>query len=129
MLPQASLLSEQSPDALQHTILLRVIGVILGRNLKQRGEGGGVALNTVSYPLGNLALVSLLLNPTLQSHDAATCSQTASDSTYMLVNKQNGNVLALVGEAIEGGFDGRRFGLAVHNQKVLLAVWRLGNVL
>lgn len=53
----------------------------------------------------------------------------ADGSTYMLVDKQNGNVLALVGEAIKGGFDGRRLGLAVHNQKVLLAIWRLGNVL
>ena len=68
MLPQTHLLSEQSPDALQHAVLLRIIGVVLGRNLKQRGEGGGVTLNTVSYPLGNLALVSLLLHPTLQLH-------------------------------------------------------------
>lgn len=47
----------------------------------------------------------------------------------MLVDEQNGNVLALGGEAIEGGLDGRRLGLCVDDEKVLLAVGRLGDVL
>lgn len=47
----------------------------------------------------------------------------------MLVDEQNGNVLALRGEAIESGLDGRRLGLCVDNEKVLLAIRRLGDVL
>jgi hypothetical protein len=50
-------------------------------------------------------------------------------NTYVLVDEQNSNVLALGGEAVECSFDGRGLGLCVYNEKVLLAVRRLGNML
>ena len=36
-------------------VLLRVVRVVLGRDLKQRGESGRVRLDAVSYLLGDLA--------------------------------------------------------------------------
>jgi hypothetical protein len=47
----------------------------------------------------------------------------------VLINEQDGNVLALAREAIKGSFDGRGLSLAVYDQEVLLAVWGLGNML
>jgi hypothetical protein len=47
----------------------------------------------------------------------------------MLVDEQNRDILALVGEAVECRFNGRGLGLCVYNEEVLLAVWRLGNML
>lgn len=47
----------------------------------------------------------------------------------MLVDEENGNVLALLGEAVKGLFDGVRLGLVVDNEVVLLRVRRVGNVL
>lgn len=49
--------------------------------------------------------------------------------TYMLVDQQNGNVLALAGEAVECCLDGAVFRLGVDDEEVLLRVWRLGDVL
>lgn len=51
------------------------------------------------------------------------------NKAYMLVDKQNGDILALGGELVKGSFDGRGFRLGVHDQEVLLAVRWLGNVL
>lgn len=47
----------------------------------------------------------------------------------MLVDQQNGNVLALGGEAIERCLDGAVFRLGVDDEEVLLRVWGLSNVL
>lgn len=47
----------------------------------------------------------------------------------MLVDEENGNVLALLGEAVEGLLDGVCFGLVVYDEVVLLSVRRVGNVL
>jgi hypothetical protein len=53
------LLAKQPPDALQHTVLLGVVGVVLGGDLEQRGESGRVCLDAVSYALGDLGHVRL----------------------------------------------------------------------
>lgn len=74
--------------------------MILGRYLQQRRESSRVRLDAVSYLLGDV-----------------------------LVDKQNGNVLALLGELVEGSLDSRVFGLGIDDEEVLLAVWRLGDVL
>lgn len=50
-------------------------------------------------------------------------------ATYMLVYEQDSNVLALAGEAIKGSLDGRILRFRVHNEEVLLVVWRLRNML
>lgn len=49
--------------------------------------------------------------------------------SYVLVDEENGNVLALLGEAVKGLFDGVRLGLVVDNEVVLLRVRRVGDVL
>jgi len=65
----------------------------------------------------------------------SVCTQPCSPNkralgvTYVLVDEQNGNVLALVGELLEGGLDGRVVGFGVHDEEVLLAVGRVGDVL
>lgn len=48
---------------------------------------------------------------------------------YMLVDQDNGNVLALLCEAVECAFDGRGFRLGIDYQVVLLAVWGVCDVL
>lgn len=47
----------------------------------------------------------------------------------MLVDQQYGNVLSLFREQLERLLDGRCLGLAVHNEVVLLRVWRVRYVL
>jgi len=49
--------------------------------------------------------------------------------TYVLVDEQNRDILALGGEAVECSFNSRGLGLCVYNEEVLLAVRRLGNML
>lgn len=49
--------------------------------------------------------------------------------TYVLVDQQNGNVLALGGEAVKGGLNGAVFRLCVHDEEILLCIWRLRHVL
>jgi hypothetical protein len=47
----------------------------------------------------------------------------------VLVDQHNGNVLALLGEAVEGSLDSAGFRLVVDNKEVLLCVWGLGDML
>lgn len=74
--------------------------MVLGRNLQQTRESRRVALDAMSYLFRNV-----------------------------LVDKQNGDVLALGGELVECGFDGRVLRLCVHDEEVLLCVWSRGDVL
>jgi len=72
-----NLLPKQPPHPFQHTILLRIVWMILTRYLEQTRKRSGVALDAMPYLLGNV-----------------------------LVDEQDGDVLALGGERVEGGFDG-----------------------
>jgi hypothetical protein len=74
--------------------------VIFRRDLQQRRESRRVRLDAVSYLLGDV-----------------------------LVNEQDGDIFALGGELVECGFDGCVLGLRVHDQEILLAVWRLRDML
>jgi hypothetical protein len=47
----------------------------------------------------------------------------------VLVYEQDGDVLALGGEAIEGSLDGAVVGFGVDDKEVLLRVWGLRNML
>lgn len=47
----------------------------------------------------------------------------------MLVDQDDADVLAVLGEGIKGGLDGRRLGLAVDDEEVLLRVGRVGDML
>jgi hypothetical protein len=95
-----SLLSKQPPHPLQHTILLRIVRVVLTWDLEQGGKRCGVALHTVSYLLSDV-----------------------------LVDEQNRNILALGSELVECSLDDRVFGFRVHDEEVLLAVRGLRDVL
>jgi hypothetical protein len=53
-----SLLAKQLPDSLHNTVLLRIVGVVLGRNLEQAGESLVVLVDSGSYALGDLGVVS-----------------------------------------------------------------------
>jgi hypothetical protein len=48
---------------------------------------------------------------------------------YVLVDEDNGNVLAFLGEAVKGLFDGVSLGLVVDDEVVLLSIRRVGNML
>jgi len=74
--------------------------VVFRRYLQERWESRRVALDAMSYLLGDV-----------------------------LVDKENGYVLALGGELVECGFDGRVVGLCVDDEEVLLAVGGLRDVL
>jgi hypothetical protein len=52
-----------------------------------------------------------------------------SGRTYVLVDKQDGNVFALVGELIKRCLDSRVFRLGIHDEEVLLVVGGLRDVL
>lgn len=47
----------------------------------------------------------------------------------MLVDEKDGNVFPLLGELVEGGFDGRRLGLVIDDEEVLLIIRRRCDVL
>jgi hypothetical protein len=47
----------------------------------------------------------------------------------VLVDEDNGNVLALLGEAVKGFLDGVSLGLVVYDEVVLLSIRRVGDVL
>lgn len=47
----------------------------------------------------------------------------------MLVYQQNRNVLPLFRERVERGLDFCVFGFIVHDQEILLRVWRIGDML
>ena len=49
--------------------------------------------------------------------------------THVLIDQDDADVLALGGEAVEGGLDGGGVGLAVHHEEVLLRVRRVRHVL
>jgi hypothetical protein len=122
----ASLLAKQPPDALQHTVLLGIVGVVLGGDLEQRGESGRVCLDAVSYPLGDLGHVRLQAR---ERERERTVWGDVCQATHMLVDEQDGNVLALRGEAVEGGLDGSVVRLCVDDEEVLLRVGRRRYVL
>jgi len=46
----------------------------------------------------------------------------------VLVDEDNGNVLAFLGEAVKGVLDGVCLGLVVYDEIVLLSIRRVGNV-
>lgn len=48
------LLSKQTTHPSQNTVLLGIIRMIFAWNLEDRGEGSGVGIDSVSYPVGNL---------------------------------------------------------------------------
>jgi hypothetical protein len=104
--------------ALQHTVLLGVVGVVLGGDLEQRGESGRVCLDAVSYALGDLGMSGYRLE-----------HRGREWTTHMLVDEQDGNVLALGGEAVKGGLDGSVVRLCVDDEEVLLRVGRRRYVL
>lgn len=115
---ESYLLSKQPAYPLKHAVLLRVVRVVLGRDLKQRGESGCVRLDAMSYLLGNL-----------QSHVSTSSPSAAFDKTYMLVDQEDSDVLALRGEAVECRLDGTVLCFGVYNKEVLLGVRRLRHVL
>lgn len=74
--------------------------MIFTRNLQQTRKRSGITLNAMPYLLRNV-----------------------------LINEQNGNVLALRGEAVKRGLDGVVVRLGVHDEEVLLRVGRWRYVL
>jgi hypothetical protein len=120
-----NLLAKQLPDSLHNTVLLRVVGVVFGRNLEQAGESLVVLVDSGSYALGDLEVVSAEFVNTLPSYVA--WYQEAG--TYVLVDEHNSDILPLPGELVESLLDGRLFGFGVDDQVVLLRVRCVGHML
>jgi hypothetical protein len=119
-----NLLAKQLPDSLHNTVLLGVVRVVLGRNLEQAGESLVVLVDSGSYALGDLCVVSAefsnVLSPYTVYHRACT---------YVLVDQHNSDILPLPGELVESLLDGRLFGFGVDDQVVLLRVRCVGHML
>jgi hypothetical protein len=47
----------------------------------------------------------------------------------MLIDQEHCNVIAFLGEALEGPLDLRRLDFGINNQEVSLRVWSFGNML
>ena len=52
------LLSKESADPPQHTVLLWVVGVVFAGDFEDCGEGSGIGFDTIAYSVGNLLYVS-----------------------------------------------------------------------
>ena len=90
---------KQLPHPLHHTILLRVVRMVLARDLQQARKRLIVRIHLASDHIRNV-----------------------------LVDEHDGDVFALRGEGVEGGFDGAGVGFGVYDQVVLLAVRWVGDV-
>lgn len=112
-LSETSLLAKQTTDSPQHTVLLRVVGVVFARNLEERWECGSVGIDSVSYPVGNLSGPCQLLEP----------EDPRNLTTNMLVDQYNANVFPLSRESLKCLLDGRGIRLGVDDEEVLLRVW------
>lgn len=47
----------------------------------------------------------------------------------MLIYEKNGNIFALAGVEVKRLFDSRSLGFVVHNEEILLRIWRLCDML
>ena len=67
--------SKEPPHALQHAVLVRVVGMVFGGYLEERGESGRVCLDSVPYALCNLPNISQTFynTPTTCQFRARTC--------------------------------------------------------
>lgn len=48
------LFSKEASNPLENTVFFGIIGMVLGRNLKQRGEGGSIGVDSMSYAICDL---------------------------------------------------------------------------
>lgn len=123
----SDLLSKEPPYPSQNTVLLGVVGVVFAGDFKNGGESSRVRIDSVSDLVGNLGdfgsvYVRLVGAPWETPGDSAPL-------TDMLVDQDDADVLALLGEGIKGGLDGRRLRLAVDDEEVFLRVGRVGDML
>ena len=123
----SDLLSKEPPYPSQHAVLLGVVGVVFAGDFEDGGESSRVGIDSVSDLVGNLGglrsvYVRLVGAPWATPGDSAPL-------TDMLVDQEDADVLALLGEGIKGGLDGRRLCLAVNDEEVLLRVGRVGDML
>ena len=84
-------------------------------------EGGGVGIDSVPYPVGDLSFSSVCL----PNHRRQL---KALGQTDVLVYQDNANVFSLR-EVVEGGLDGCSLRLAINHEEVLLCVGAGGDVL
>jgi hypothetical protein len=94
----------------------------------------GWSLDGISSSEGKAAVYAstrcLIFSAICQFVSSFPCQLPAQPySTYVLVDQQDSNILALRGEAVKGRLDGAVLRLGVHDEEVLLRVRRLGYVL
>ncbi len=119
----STLLPEQPPHPPQDTIFLRIIRVILARNLQKRRKRFRICFDLMPYPLRNLPTSTSSALPSLRT------TPRRRNTTYMLIDEQDGYIFAVTGVAVEGGFDGRVLRFGIDDEEVLLGIRWLGDVL
>lgn len=110
-------LPEQSSDSPEDAVLLGIIRVVFAGNLEDGRKGCRVSIKSMAYPVRNLTTQR-------QSAPRHGPDGPLESAPYMLVDKDDADVLALRREPVEGGFDGTRVRLLVYYQKVLLRIGR-----
>lgn len=73
--------------------------------------------------------MSYLLRDLHPKSDNKYYSRKCNNSLYMLIYKQNGDILPILCISVKGLLDRRGLGLRVDNEEILLRVRRLGDVL
>ena len=73
--------------------------------------------------------MSYLLRDLHSKLDNKYFSRKCNDSLYMLIYKQNSDILPILRISVKGLLDRRGLGLCVDNEEILLRVRRLGYVL
>lgn len=129
-LKQARLFAKQPAHSPQDAVLLRVVGVVFARDLENGGECLGICIDPVPYLIGNLwrtSLANRTSNSERLAHGAGAGA--GADVTDMLVDQNYPNVLPFRCKPLERRLDGGGLCLCVDYQKVLLVVWRRGNML
>lgn len=102
--------------------------MVLRRDLEQAGECLVVLVDARSYALGDLyCILATVLPMILLRLQVSPCIE--AGSTYVLIDKHNGNILPLPSELVESLLDSCVVRLAVYDEVVLLRLWGFGDML
>ncbi len=91
--------------------------MVFAWDFEDGGERSGICVDSMSYPISNLVEFSKRKLPASER------------MTDMLVDQNYPDIFPLCGKALKGRFDGGIVRLGVHDEEVLLRVWRRGDML
>ena len=123
--PTTCLLPKQPPHSLEHTILLRIIRMLLTGYLQYSRESIRIRIHPMSDPFRNLKIHkhrhSVLRHGKNQ--------EVLVGRTYMLIDQQNSNVFPIMRIPIKRLLDLGGLGLGIDDEEILLGIRRGGHML